>query len=450
MKRCVTYITAYPHSRFSTTASPTPELLTKVRQREHYLAEKEPLRNSIGWKHQFSTAFYLNRYSISHKIDPYLVYDHTDALQVVKPYMVNIKEKVTKRMSRMKLLDVLTDEYIPIPKSETTRFLKQRVSSGLVKADGKVIPETKALINFAAIEQQKHRHEMPVLRCTPEQLTPQKHSNMVIVIDKPPSIPCIPQGGYTFNTLQLMLYTQLRIRNKFVLYNDIGKASGLVLLSIHSQSANKLARKSERREIEYTYTACVHGCLSSAVTTLPGSRHDAEIVERQHDANHNTTLIDIITTESNIDNIRSYLGDISHPVLYDWKYTGQLFKPYLNHKFEMCHGGQGRDVLKRFKLIKEFRTFPSFGTPILTEFREQRSFKDYVINFNRLDLSKQLKSYYQDYIDTMAMYDRIKTCPYCMSTRIPLPQRYLAPQIHLQTVHSDSFSLSSHQSLDWM
>ena len=101
-----------------------------------------------------------------------------------------------------------------------------------------------------------HRHEPPV---TAEDVKIVHQDNVVVVIDKPGSMPVHPTGRYRHNTVMFWLAKERGIRNLYPVHRLDKLTSGLLVFARNSQKAELIAQEIRSTRVQKTYLARVEG-----------------------------------------------------------------------------------------------------------------------------------------------------------------------------------------------
>lgn len=101
-----------------------------------------------------------------------------------------------------------------------------------------------------------HRHEPPV---TAEDVKIVHQDHVVVVIDKPGSMPVHPTGRYRHNTVMFWLAKERGIRNLYPVHRLDKLTSGLLVFARNSQKAEQIAQEIRSTRVQKTYLARVEG-----------------------------------------------------------------------------------------------------------------------------------------------------------------------------------------------
>lgn len=101
-----------------------------------------------------------------------------------------------------------------------------------------------------------HRHEPPV---TGEDMKIVHLDNMVVVVDKPGSMPVHPTGRYRHNSVMFWLAKERGIRNLYPVHRLDKLTSGLLVFARNPQKAELIAQEIRSTRVQKTYLARVEG-----------------------------------------------------------------------------------------------------------------------------------------------------------------------------------------------
>lgn len=410
----------------------------------------------IPWKHKFVPENVMSKYFDVPKSYPALIYDFTDDLQLVKPYLVNVQNNISKKIRSLSLYDYkMKTTTGPIPRSFKSQFVSHMIESKGVIMDDKVYTTgTSPLAKHSFIRTQHHAHELPVPKINPRLLKPSPLSGGYKFVDKPAGFPCIPDlRHYAYNSLQFMLYVHKHVTAKSIyLHNDLGFASGVVLFAKDAKKAYKLANLQQHGEVKFVYLVRVHGRLNSSISELSDGSDDstikAKVSRLQYDTKSDTSLLRLECYEHSLQKLRMVLSQHLHPIVNDWKHVA-VHGGYLTNSLTVEFANQSRSLFSGKKLIQDASHFECeiMRNPLV---QNKDTTEDYVIKPRHLNLSPELENYYNQYISVIRSQEKVQHCADCLVTRLPLPINLMAPQIHLSSVETPEFSCKSKQRLDWM
>lgn len=127
-----------------------------------------------------------------------------------------------------------------------------------------------------------HRHEPPV---TAEDVQIVHKDDVVVVIDKPGSMPVHPTGRYRHNTVMFWLAKERGIRNLYPVHRLDKLTSGLLVFARNPQKAELIAQEIRSTRVQKTYLARVEG-------KFPASTDGSEEKESKADTMRDADWVD--------------------------------------------------------------------------------------------------------------------------------------------------------------
>lgn len=148
----------------------------------------------------------------SKRADPYseAEYSCVDGIRSVIPYVHEFTTHAKGRWIGREIIEVLTREFGGHPKE----YWDNAISRGHVRINDKIVLDQYRFKNNDAMLHRTHRHE-PSIAGIIEFVG---HSESLMAVSKPPSIPVHPCGAYRFNSLMYILAKEPMIENQPVLY----------------------------------------------------------------------------------------------------------------------------------------------------------------------------------------------------------------------------------------
>jgi 16S rRNA U516 pseudouridylate synthase RsuA-like enzyme len=132
------------------------------------------------------------------------------------------------------------------------------VEKGHVRINGQIVVHKYRFKNNDAMLHRTHRHE-PSIAGKVEFVG---HTDTLLAVCKPPSIPVHPCGAYRFNSLMYIMAKEPMIKDQPVLYlvHRLDRVtSGLVVLAKSKESAQILSKEIRDKSTQKTYLARVKG-----------------------------------------------------------------------------------------------------------------------------------------------------------------------------------------------
>lgn len=134
----------------------------------------------------------------------------TRRVRIIKPYPFTFATYAKARWITRNILDVFHSEFGSYPRS----YYSSAITQGRILVNGKRVDTEYAIKNGDVLLHSVHRHEPAVMvapstTSSPELLIQVVHEDdNVVVVDKPPTLPIHPCGGYNFNSLMYVLASQ--------------------------------------------------------------------------------------------------------------------------------------------------------------------------------------------------------------------------------------------------
>ena len=380
--------------------------------------------------------------------NPENIYHFTDTLSIVRPYNVQVGIHLTKQTRDQSLREVLGTRYWPVYAGRKKQHIVDCIRSGKILVDGiKVYPDTK-LKGYDKITINEHRHEDAIPNT---QIRHKKLNRDTYIIDKPPGIPTIPDNRHFFNTMQLLLYTEHQL-DKLTMFNNIGKCSGVVVLTNGSERCKRLMSQQRKGQVLFTYLARVYGKVSEDGVVLETSYErlsntQARVKYCGYDVSTDSTLLEIECANVRQEDLRRVLAEFEHPVMNDWTNAGAL-KPSLDDTLGVKFGDYS-SLLDGCKNVTDKRESSNRVT-VLNKLRKNRGLNhEWIVNVKSLNLSKELKIFYDQYLRAVREEVREAQCLRCGVVRLPLPPDLNNASLHLKSINTSAGLIESEQSLPW-
>ncbi|KAH3768987.1 hypothetical protein DPMN_170231 [Dreissena polymorpha] len=267
---------------------------------------------------------------------PETSYYFEDGLRKVYPYSFIFKTFVKGRWMGRKLVDIYQAEYLSTSLEEHI----SNIEKGLVTVNGKKVSPDFKLANNQLIENKLHRHEGAVLDLPIEIVadTPE-----VLVVNKPPSIPCHPCGRYRYNSLTHILEHEHGYTNLRILYRLDRLTSGLLIMPKTTKTSVKMESQLERKLCHKEYVCRVVGrfpdgevectepleILSRRLSmqgVIPNGKESKTTFTRLS-CNGTSSVVKCIPHTGRTHQIRVHLQYLGYPILNDPLYNNTAFGP---------------------------------------------------------------------------------------------------------------------------
>lgn len=161
----------------------------------------------------FSThSLIMGRKGSSKHANPYAEaeYSVSDGIRSVIPYVHEFTTHAKGRWIGREIIEVLTREFGGHPRE----YWDNAISRGHVRINDKIVLDQYRFKNNDAMLHRTHRHE-PSIAGTIEFVG---HTETLMAVSKPPSIPVHPCGAYRFNSLMYILAKEPMIEEQPVLF----------------------------------------------------------------------------------------------------------------------------------------------------------------------------------------------------------------------------------------
>jgi 23S rRNA-/tRNA-specific pseudouridylate synthase len=181
------------------------------------------------------------------------------------PYLITFRVRAKPRWVGTPLLKLMAGEFSWRPAA----YWKEVADNHLLLLNGEAVDDTTVVTEGSEILHRVWRFEPPVLQKDPRILCATAH---VLVVEKPPSLPMHPCGGYMYLTLNRMLECRAPRLGRLWEVHRIDRATGgVVLMARSAQSARWLTDVIQRRCVSKTYIARVRGTFPSAPVSASAS-----------------------------------------------------------------------------------------------------------------------------------------------------------------------------------
>lgn len=176
----------------------------------------------------------------------------------VQPYYFEYSTFAKERWYGRSLLDVFATDF----KDKPSYYYKNAISNSLITVNAQSIGTDYLVKPNDIISHLIHRHEPPVLN---RQIQIIFEDSDLLVVDKPPSVPCHPSGRYNHNTLVSILKHERGYDHLSVINRLDRLTSGIVILAKNNESACRLHQKMEDGVLSKEYICMVEGDFPSEI-----------------------------------------------------------------------------------------------------------------------------------------------------------------------------------------
>ncbi|CAG2211786.1 TGM1 [Mytilus edulis] len=179
-------------------------------------------------------------------------YYFENGLRKVYPYYFTFSSFCKQRWNGKTVLDIFTKDFHG---TETEEYI-DAIESGRVTVNGKPVSIDYKVKNHDFLEHTLHRHENPVSGSPLKIIHDDKD---VVVINKPPSIPCHPCGRYRFNSIAFILGKEYGYPNLRNIYRLDRLTSGVLILAKTPEKTRQLEDEIFGKHVQKEYVCRVVG-----------------------------------------------------------------------------------------------------------------------------------------------------------------------------------------------
>lgn len=267
-----------------------------------------------------------------------------NSLRKVYPYPYIYQTYAKRRWRGLKLLNILKQEFREISDDQLKiRFdLKRIIVNGDPVSHDYVVKDNDIIVNMV------HRHELPVLAAPIKKIY---EDDVMLVVDKPPSIPIHPCGRYRFNSLISILFKEYNypLDSIKVCHRLDRLVSGVVLIPKTIEQARKMEKMISSRDVQKEYVCRVEGdfpngkseddgfiTVDQPLDIIPG-RIGITVVDptgkpsltkfKKLNYNGKTSAVLCQPKTGRMHQIRVHLQYLGHPIVNDGMYNCDAFGP---------------------------------------------------------------------------------------------------------------------------
>ena len=190
-------------------------------------------------------------------------YKYTASFRVVPPYRFEFGTSIKARWIGQPLLQVFSQEFPYF--EDSVAYYTNAMKVGRLRVNDEVAPLEYRCRDGDVITHHVHRHEPPV---TSHKVRILSDSGDLLVVDKPPSLPCHPGGRYRRNSLLAILAKEHQLFDLHTVHRLDRLTSGLLLIGKNKQVAEKVRQEFEQGSVKKMYLARVLGQLPPGRTLV--------------------------------------------------------------------------------------------------------------------------------------------------------------------------------------
>ncbi|XP_054711628.1 pseudouridylate synthase RPUSD2-like [Uloborus diversus] len=268
------------------------------------------------------------------KTQNYSHYFIEDGLRYVYPYQYEFSNFCKQRWMGRRLIDIYSEEFPLYPVEEYLR----RISTGMVKINGKSMGADYVLKSNDHISSIIHRHELAVLAMPIRILF---EDDEFLVVNKPPSIPVHPCGLFNRNTVTNILSYERKYRDLFLIHRIDRLTSGVLIMAKTKDMSRKLHEQINTRNVKKVYLCRVEGNFPDKQITCSvpikkyrrkinvslvhphGKKSVTEFQKISYNGKSSVVLCKPFTGRTH--QIRVHLQYLGHPILNDPLYNNEAF-----------------------------------------------------------------------------------------------------------------------------
>lgn len=263
-------------------------------------------------------------------------YYFENGLRKVYPYYFTFSSYCKQRWNGKTVLDIFTKDFHG---TETEEYI-DAIESGRVKVNGKPVSTDYKVKNHDFLEHTLHRHENPVSGSPMKIIHDDKD---VVVINKPPSIPCHPCGRYRFNSIAFILGKEYGYPNLRNIYRLDRLTSGVLILAKTPEKTRQLEDEIFGKHVQKEYVCRVVGefpqeeiicdqpldLISHKISMMrvksPGK--PSKTVFQRLSYNGKSSVVRCLPYTGRTHQIRVHLQYLGYPIVNDPLYNSPAFGP---------------------------------------------------------------------------------------------------------------------------
>ncbi|XP_063439626.1 pseudouridylate synthase RPUSD2-like [Mytilus trossulus] len=263
-------------------------------------------------------------------------YYFENGLRKVYPYYFTFSSYCKQRWNGKTVLDIFTKDFHG---TETEEYI-DAIESGRVTVNGKPVSIDYKVKNHDFLEHTLHRHENPVSGSPLKIIHDDKD---VVVINKPPSIPCHPCGRYRFNSIAFILGKEYGYPNLRNIYRLDRLTSGVLILAKTPEKTRQLEDEIFGKHVQKEYVCRVVGefpkeeltcdqpldLISHKISMMrvksPGK--PSKTVFQRLSYNGKSSVVRCLPYTGRTHQIRVHLQFLGYPIVNDPLYNSPAFGP---------------------------------------------------------------------------------------------------------------------------
>eukprot|EP00794_Sanderia_malayensis_P011158 gene11158-12330_t len=179
-------------------------------------------------------------------------FSRKNGLRHVKPYFFTFTAHCKGRWLGHKLIDIFKKEF----RMRSVEYYERAIKTGKITLNDKIVSQDTMLTSNHVVRTQVHRHEPPVVD---KQFDFVENNDLMVVIDKPSSIPVHPCGRYRHNTVVFILGEEYGLTNLHTIHRIDRLTSGILMFAKTKQKAQEMEQCVKGRLVKKEYLCRVQG-----------------------------------------------------------------------------------------------------------------------------------------------------------------------------------------------